>query len=97
MGHGAVSGGSDCDAISACLRVYEEQEPWVPGKGLGRPGTTWRLADRPWARSGRRDAGAARSWLPSVATSVPSDIIDSDLPCACVGVGVALPLLKAAP
>lgn len=90
---GAVSGRRDCGRIS---RQRAEEEPLVPGKGLGRPGTTWRLADRPWARTGRRAAGADRSWVPSVATSVPREAIDSDFPWPCLCVGVALPLLKAA-
>lgn len=76
------------------LREREQEGILVPGKGPGRPGTTWRLADRPWPRIGRRAAEADRSWLPSVAASVPKDIIDNDFPCPCLYFGVALPLLN---
>lgn len=60
----------------------------VPESGLGRPGMTWRLADLPCPRAGRREG--ARSWLTSVAASVPRDMMDSDLPC----VGLEAPLLR---
>jgi hypothetical protein len=55
---------------------------FILGYEFGLPGTTCRLADRPCPLAGRL-IDMPLSWLTSVAASVPSDIIDSDLPCCC--------------
>ena len=55
---------------------------FVLGYEFGLPGTTCKLAERPCPLAGLL-ISMSLSWLTSVAASVPSDMIDSGLPCVC--------------
>jgi hypothetical protein len=77
-----------------CRCVSQQSVPralLVPGYEEDLFGTTCRLADLPCPRVGRVGV-ALPLWLPPVAASVPSDMIEMDLPCLW-----PLPLLPNAP